>query len=278
MNDRKNVSMAVGFVLAVSLIAASLTAVLCWRYYSRVQSRMLGEVCREILQQQPEAEGAVAAALRTCSTQVQNSETGQRNSETGPRTEPDESAQTKFGQSAICSGEDFLMAYGYQEGDFLWAGRSGQVPGMIGFLAGAALFLVTLQAGRRREAARIQSLTEYLENVNTGGKGLLVPEEDAFSGLQDEIYKTVTALYQTRDAALRTRDNFAENLSNIAHQIKTPITSLSLSVQMLKDHPSPAHLEQISQQLSRLTRLEEALLLLSRIDRKSTRLNSSHIH
>ena len=266
MNDRKNVSMAVGFVLAVSLNAASLTAVLCWRYYSRVQFRMLGEVCREILQQQPEAEGAVAAALRTCSTQVQNSETGQRNSETGPRTEPDESAQTKSGQSAICSGEDFLMAYGYQEGDFLWAGRSGQVPGMIGFLAGAALFLVTLQAGRRREAARIQSLTEYLENVNTGGKGLLVPEEDAFSGLQDEIYKTVTALYQTRDAALRTRDNFAENLSNIAHQIKTPITSLSLSVQMLKDHPSPAHLEQISQQLSRLTRLEEALLLLSRIE------------
>ena len=189
-----------------------------------------------------------------------------QNSETGPRTEPDESAQTKFGQSAICSGEDFLMAYGYQEGDFLWAGRSGQVPGMIGFLAGAALFLVTLQAGRRREAARIQSLTEYLENVNTGGKGLLVPEEDAFSGLQDEIYKTVTALYQTRDAALRTRDNFAENLSNIAHQIKTPITSLSLSVHMLKDHPSPAHLEQISQQLSRLTRLEEALLLLSRIE------------
>lgn len=259
MNGRKNVSMAVGFVLAVSLIAASLTAVLCWRYYSRVQFRMLGEVCREILQQQPEAEGAVAAALRTCSTQVQNSETG-------PRTEPDESAQTKFGQSAICSGEDFLMAYGYQEGDFLWAGRGGQVPGMMGFLAGAALFLVTLQAGRRREAACIQSLTEYLENVNTGGKGLLVPEEDAFSGLQDEIYKMVTALYQTRDAALRTRDNFAENLSNIAHQIKTPITSLSLSVQMLKDHPSPAHLEQISQQLSRLTRLEEALLLLSRIE------------
>lgn len=111
MNDRKNVSMAVGFVLAVSLIAASLTAVLCWRYYSRVQSRMLGEVCREILQQQPEAEGAVAAALRTCSTQVQNSETGQRNSETGPRTEPDESAQTKFGQSAICSGEEIGRAH-----------------------------------------------------------------------------------------------------------------------------------------------------------------------
>lgn len=296
MNGKKNVAVTVGFVLAVSLIAASLTNLLCWRYYSRAQFRMLGEVCGEILQQSPEAERAVAAALKICQARTQKSRKGQQ---PGSQTGPDGYAQNRPEQSAISAGEDFLMAYGYQERDFLWAGRGGWLPGAIGFLAGAALFLLTLLARQQREKARIRSLTEYLENVNTGGKALLLAgEEDAFSGLQDEIYKTVTALYQTRDTALRTRDNYAENLSNIAHQIKTPITSISLSVQMLKDpvppapgdhsslaltnnpspalknhpspalknHPSPGHLEQISQQLSRLTRLEEALLLLSRIE------------
>ena len=63
--------------------------------------------------------------------------------------------------------------------------------------------------------------------MNTGGNGLhLREEEDEFSKLQDEIYKTVTFAYQTRDAALTARQNFAENLANIAHQLKTPITAI----------------------------------------------------
>ena len=120
---------------------------------------------------------------------------------------------------------------------------------------------------RKRENERIEELTEYLEKVNTGSGGVLFSTgEDAFSKLQDEIYKTVTELYQTRAEARRARSLFAENLSNIAHQLKTPITAISLSTQMMCEEPAAAHLEQIQKQLARLTYLEEALLLLSRID------------
>ena len=120
---------------------------------------------------------------------------------------------------------------------------------------------------RKKEIARIRELTEYLEKVNTGGGSILFSTgEDDFSKLQDEIYKTVTELYQTRDEALRARSFFAENLSNIAHQLKTPITAISLSTQMMYEESSPEHLERIQKQLARLTYLEEALLLLSRID------------
>ena len=95
---------------------------------------------------------------------------------------------------------------------------------------------------------------------------LLDTSKDAFSGLQDEIYKTITMLYQTRDAALKAKNNFADNLSNIAHQLKTPITALSLSAQMIQEDTVADHREQIQRQLKRLTYLEEALLLLARID------------
>ena len=134
-------------------------------------------------------------------------------------------------------------------------------------MSGSALVLFAFRCGHRKTGSRIRMLTEYLEKINTGGQGLLFDtSEDEFSGLRDEIYKTVTTLYQTRDAALEAKNNFADNLSNIAHQLKTPITAISLSNQMMEEYTSVRYTEQIKRQLGRLAYLEEALLLLSRID------------
>lgn len=73
-------------------------------------------------------------------------------------------------------------------------------------------------------------------------------------------------LYQTREDAVASKHNYAENLANIAHQLKTPITAISLCTQMMKDSYRSDYPAQIQRQLSRLTHLEESLLLLSRID------------
>jgi len=141
-----------------------------------------------------------------------------------------------------------------------------------GFLAGIFLLFLTFVLRNKREEKRIQALSDYLEQVNTGKAAILSAlGEDAFSRLEDEIYKTVTFLYQTRDNAVQAKNDFAENLSNIAHQIKTPITSISLSLQTLSEMREQSEyekgrLEQIQKQLARLTRLEEALLILARLD------------
>jgi hypothetical protein len=95
---------------------------------------------------------------------------------------------------------------------------------------------------------------------------ILPNKEDFFSGLQDEIYKTVTTLYKTREEAVVVKENYADNLANIAHQMKTPLTSMSLMTQLLKSDLKEEYVEQFQKQLERLTKLEEALLLLSRID------------
>lgn len=126
-------------------------------------------------------------------------------------------------------------------------------------IAAAVLFI-----WRRRQNRQIQKLAEYLEKVNTGSpETILENQEGEISKLQDEIYKTVTSLYETRDEALKARRRYADNLYNIAHQLKTPITSMSLSLQMMREQLETRVLEQ---QLSRLSRLEESLLLLARVD------------
>lgn len=138
--------------------------------------------------------------------------------------------------------------------------------GGCGLLTGVVLSAAVWLYRSRRERIRLRTLTDYLEQVNLGKAGLTFPSgEDELSRLQDEIYKTVTMLHQTRDAALESKRHYAENLANIAHQIKTPITSISLSAQMLTGS-SGGYPEQIKKQVLRLTHLEEALLLLSRID------------
>ncbi|MDE6213191.1 MAG: HAMP domain-containing histidine kinase [Lachnospiraceae bacterium] len=147
-----------------------------------------------------------------------------------------------------------------------------------GFLAGAIFFALLLRCWKKRQTARIQALEAYLEQAVMGRVPLCKSlGEDTFSRLEDEIYKTVTSLYQTRDAAVQARNAFAENLSNIAHQIKTPITAISLSVQMLQKEYGEERISQIQKQLVRLTHLEEALLVLSRLDAGTLALQREEI-
>ncbi len=165
-------------------------------------------------------------------------------------------------------GNDYLGRYGYRADDFCHDFPPDiMVFPILSFLAAACAFALGILLSRRKNRKRIAGLTGYLEQVNIGAGGTLIQtQEDEYSYLQDEIYKTVTALYQTREAAVAAKKNFAENLANIAHQLKTPITASSLSLQLLKKERPGVYANQIGRQLERLSCLEESLLTLSRID------------
>lgn len=240
MSKRRNGVILVGLVLSVSLFAASLTAVFITKYYNKVQFQAMGAICQDILKEQPEAAQSILQILKE-----------------------------HVSYTAQGAEENILLRLGYHESDFMQVTQQYSVTfALLGSAAAAGVFLITLRYWRKKTDLRISGLVDYLEKVNQGDRGLLLQsKEDEFSILQDEIYKTVTMLNQAKDAALKARNNFAGNLENIAHQLKTPITAISLSVQMLKKESSSEDTpRQIQRQLLRLTHLEEALLLLARID------------
>lgn len=240
MSGKKNMLVTLGFVLSASLIAATVSALFVSCHYSRLQFDLLNTVCGEVAEQEPGAKGIISAALK----------------------------EYMNGNRDGVKEDDILSALGYQFSDFSDFTYGQNVLFMaMGFMIGLLLFFLTFFYRNRMETARIQALAEYLEQVNIGKAVILSTSgEDDFSKLEDEIYKTVTFLYQTKESAVRARNDFAENLSNIAHQIKTPITAISLSIQMMKQESGSRHLEQVEKQLLRLTHLEEALLVLSRLD------------
>lgn len=135
-------------------------------------------------------------------------------------------------------------------------------------VAGVVCGLVCLcRRGRRR--ARLAALTTYLEAASCGRENSLARTEDECSILEDEIYKTVSELRVAREQAQQGRRRQADNLADIAHQLKTPLTSMSLMTQLLAAEVAPEQLEyveRIDRQLDRLGWLTGSLLTMSQLD------------
>lgn len=239
MNSRKNIAVTILLVVSVSTITAMLSAMFLMKHYSKAQFQMLSGFCRILTEENLLDKDLLMEALKENREKIVLSDHG-----------------------------SLLESFGYRASDFIgdrW--ELGYLITAICLGIGLLTFLFTFLYWHKKDCKQILRLTEYLEKVNTGGKGLLLAcEEDDYSRLQDEIYKTVTNLYQTREAALEAKRNFADNLYNIAHQLKTPITAISLSAQIIEKNYQSEHAGQIRKQVARLAHLEEALLLLSRID------------
>ena len=240
MNERRKQGILLLFPVAVLLLSIIFTTTLFYHTYRQIAYQHISAFCEILLENSPEAEPQLLSSLKEYHS-LREQEIAENN---------------------------YLVMYGYRAGEFCkeLPTHTFILPVML-FLTVSGAFVLTAWLFRRRSQKRIVDLTEYLERVNIGAGGTLIQsQEDDFSRLQDEIYKTVTTLYQTREAAVSAKKNFAENLANIAHQLKTPITAAFLSLQLMKKETANEYANQIEKQLDRLNRLEESLLMLSKID------------
>lgn len=172
----------------------------------------------------------------------------------------------------LAAGKEILGRYGY-------AGRlPGQEPGLLFFAASLTVPAICtivfglFERGRKRGLyKRAEDLTAYLRQVEAG-EYRLFPEkkQDALSGLEDGIYKTVLALRESRETVKREKENLAKNLADISHQIKTPLTSLSVLGELLARRTAEGEnaeiVRKMENQTERLARLSSALLTLSKAD------------
>jgi signal transduction histidine kinase len=138
----------------------------------------------------------------------------------------------------ISIGKSLMARYGYQE-----YADSGVILPSTGLWGAAlsALLLVLPGYGlwhsyKRKERQRIKELTEYIGELNLGSYRLRPGhQEDRFSGLEDEVYKTVVLLREGREQMAKQKQSLADNLADIAHQLKTPLSSIILLCDLLID-------------------------------------------
>jgi len=120
---------------------------------------------------------------------------------------------------------------------------------------------------------RIAKLSEYLKCVNSGHYDLAVPDHDEgeLSILKSEIYKATIMLCVQSEALQKEKSELADAMSDISHQLKTPLTSMLVMTDLLCDPnlPTDKRIEftgRIRAQLERIEWLVTSLLKLSRLD------------
>ncbi|MDD4850203.1 MAG: HAMP domain-containing sensor histidine kinase [Gemmiger sp.] len=93
--------------------------------------------------------------------------------------------------------------------------------------------------------------------------------ETPLSILKNDIHTLVSLKNEERDSAAAEQQLLVECLSNISHQLKTPITSMRIMADLLEDAPPEKQQEFISNikiGLSRMEWLTAALLKMARLD------------
>ena len=151
-------------------------------------------------------------------------------------------------------------------------GLAWGVPGAATALVLGGALAALAAAYTLRRYRRIGQLSEYLAQVYTGGHPprLSGQTPGELSALQDDLYK-ITSILQQQATALEADKRFlADSLSDIAHQLRTPLSAILLQCDFLREELPPGEAEeslaQIETQADRIRWLVEALLRLSRLD------------
>ena len=119
---------------------------------------------------------------------------------------------------------------------------------------------------KKRQKKRIQELEELIDRLEE--KNYSIPMvQDEFSILEDKIYKIFVELVEARESLEVNSKKQRQNLEDIAHQIKTPITSMVFDLETIdKTEENKKEIERLEFQLERLNSLADILLKLSSLD------------
>lgn len=120
----------------------------------------------------------------------------------------------------------------------------------------------------------IRNITKYIEEINHKNYSLKLDDlsEDELSILKNEIYKTTIMLKESADNALRDKQSLKKSLEDISHQIKTPLTSITIILDNLIDNPQMEEeqrkkfLHELKRETLNINFLVQALLKLSKFD------------
>lgn len=125
----------------------------------------------------------------------------------------------------------------------------------------------------RKQYKRIKDIHKYLNRILNNDYSFDIRDYDEgdISDLKNDIYKITILLKEQNELSLKDKKNLEILLSDISHQIKTPLTSMYVINDLLsQDNLEPKLRKQFlmknNQQLKRIEWLVSTLLKISRLD------------
>lgn len=136
------------------------------------------------------------------------------------------------------------------------------------------LLLIIVNIYYHSRNQKIQEIIKYIEAINNKNYDLKIAEntEDNLSNFRNELYKIAIMLKEQASQSINDKKALQTSLEDISHQLKTPLTSISIMLDNIRENPNmDEHTRQefiyeISRQINWINWLVISLLKLSKLD------------
>ena len=121
---------------------------------------------------------------------------------------------------------------------------------------------------------KINEITKYINDIRNKKYDLNIEEnsEDELSNLKNELYKITIMLKEESEISKKDKENIKISVQDISHQLKTPLTSITIMLDNLKDNPNmdentkQKFIFEISKQIEWINWLVISILKLSKLN------------
>lgn len=136
------------------------------------------------------------------------------------------------------------------------------------------LWLIILILYLTKRNKKINQITTYINEVRNKKYDLDIDEnsEDELSSLKNELYKITVMLKEESEISKKDKENLKISVQDISHQLKTPLTSITIMLDNIKDNPNmdektrQKFIFEISKQIEWINWLVVSMLKLSKLD------------
>ena len=135
------------------------------------------------------------------------------------------------------------------------------------------MILIFLYFNKKKDK-EINKITKCIEEINRRNYKLEIDDisEDELTILKNEIYKTTIMLKEAAENSNKEKLELKESLSDISHQLKTPLTSILIILDNIIDDPDmdkevrEDFVRDIKREINNISFLVQSILKLSKLD------------
>lgn len=136
------------------------------------------------------------------------------------------------------------------------------------------IFIIIFVIYLKHRQVNIDKLNRYIQKVSKGDYLVNISEnsEDELSSLKNSLYKITVMLKEESENKKKQNEAILSSVSDISHQLKTPLTSMQILIDNILDNPKMDEstkrkfITEISKQIKEMNFLILALLKLSKLD------------
>ena len=188
-------------------------------------------------------------------------------------------AVKSINENDVENGKKILAKYGIGENSTIEVEQIGKIINqnkainILIFVLGFSLLIVLFVVFLALRERKIKNITKYLKDLQNNIYSLKIEEntEGELSELQNQIVKITIMLNKQAETMEKDKKELSVALSDISHQIKTPLTSINIMLDIIKEDEidenlKREYLHQITKQLDSINWLITVILKLSRLE------------